>query len=227
MVSGLLVPDNKCRIFNRYKPTQAVQTTADASPWLNHLRLLYPTDADHMLAWFAYKLQNAGKKANHALVLGGSQGIGKDLLLSPIRYAAGAGNVAEINPTDFFSDFHPFVESTLLVVNEARDMGDADKFKLYDVMKRFIAAPPETLTCNRKHQEAYEVPNVMGVLITSNRKLNGLFIDPDDRRHYVAWSCAERQPVAYCELSASWSHFVFGVMAPVNFRHKGATLCSA
>ena len=30
-----------------------------------------------------------------------------------------------------------------------------------------------------------------------------------------------------CELSASWRHFVFGVMAPVNFRHKGATLCSA
>ncbi|GEM_PF-2971758 len=33
--------------------------------------------------------------------------------------------------------------------------------------------------------------------------------------------------LSYCELSASWSHFVFGVMAPVNFRHKGATLCSA
>jgi len=38
---------------------------------------------------------------------------------------------------------------------------------------------------------------------------------------------AATQFYGYCELSASWSHFVFGVMAPVNFRHKGATLCSA
>jgi hypothetical protein len=31
----------------------------------------------------------------------------------------------------------------------------------------------------------------------------------------------------WCELSALWSHFMFGVMEPVKFRHKGATLFPA
>ena len=204
IVGGSVVRDSKCRTYNRYTPTNAVATREEVSLWMNHVKLLYPEDADHLLSWFAFKMQNAGKKINHAIVLGGGQGIGKDLLLSPVRYGAGAGNSAEINPPDFFSDFHPFVESTLLIVNEARDMGDADKFKLYDTMKRYIAAPPDTLTCNLKHQAAYDVPNVMGVVITSNRKLNGLYLDPDDRRHYVAWSSAERQTPAYYEKLVHW-----------------------
>jgi hypothetical protein len=33
--------------------------------------------------------------------------------------------------------------------------------------------------------------------------------------------------LGWCELSALWSHFVSGVMAPVNVRRNGATLFPA
>ena len=33
--------------------------------------------------------------------------------------------------------------------------------------------------------------NVIGVIITTNHKVGGLFLPPDDRRHYVAWSTVE------------------------------------
>ncbi|HUP25418.1 MAG TPA: hypothetical protein VNB06_21075, partial [Thermoanaerobaculia bacterium] len=41
---------------------------------------------------------------------------------------------------------------------------------------------------DEKHLREYPVPNVCGVIITSNHFLDGLFLPPDDRRHYVAWS---------------------------------------
>jgi hypothetical protein len=37
----------------------------------------------------------------------------------------------------------------------------------------------------------YYVLNVTGVIITTNHKVGGLFLPPDDRRHYVAWSTIE------------------------------------
>ena len=32
----------------------------------------------------------------------------------------------------------------------------------------------------------------MGVVITTNDKVGGLFLPPDDRRHFVAWTTVER-----------------------------------
>jgi hypothetical protein len=202
--NGYLRPDPTGRIYNLYRPSDAVASDADASPWVEHVRRLYLEDAEHLIKWFAYRIQNPGEKINHALVIGGAQGIGKDLLLEPLRYGVGESNFADINPGDLFKDFTGWVESTLIIINEARDLGDVDRYKFYEHAKRFIAAPPDTLPCNRKYLAAYNVPNVMGVVITSNNKLSGLYIDPDDRRHYVAWSNAEKQPAAYFDALWAW-----------------------
>ena len=203
-VNGHLQPEPKGRIYNRYRSSDAIASDADASPWVNHVRSLYPEDANHIIKYFAYRIQNPGEKINHALVIGGSQGIGKDLMLEPLRYGVGRSNSAEVNPGDLFKDFTDWVESTLLIINEARDLGDLDRYKFYESSKRFIAAPPDTLPCNRKYLPAYEVPNVMAVVITSNNKLSGLYIEPDDRRHYVAWSNAEKQPASYFDHLWNW-----------------------
>jgi Family of unknown function (DUF5906) len=201
---GYLEPDPKGRIYNLYRPSKAVPTEDDASPWVNHVRALFPGDAEHIFKWFAFRVQYPGTKINHALVIGGAQGIGKDLMLEPLRYGVGIGNFADLNPSDLFKDFTKWVESTLVVINEARDLGDVDRYKFYDNCKRFIAAPPDNLPCNKKGIESYSVPNVMAVVITSNNKLSGLYIDPDDRRHYVAWSAAEKESPAYFESLWNW-----------------------
>ncbi len=41
---------------------------------------------------------------------------------------------------------------------------------------------------NEKNLREYYVPNVCGVVITTNHKTDGVFLPADDRRHYVAWS---------------------------------------
>jgi hypothetical protein len=43
------------------------------------------------------------------------------------------------------------------------------------------------LRCDEKNLREYSVPNVCGVVITTNYKGDGIYLPADDRRHYVAW----------------------------------------
>ena len=141
-----------------------------------------------MIDWFAHRVQRPHEKLNHALVLGGAQGIGKDTILDPIRYTVGAWNFKEASPKQILSRFNAFIKSVILRINEARDLGEFDRFGFYDHTKAYIAAPPDTLLVDEKHLREYYIPNVCGVIISTNHKTNGIFLPPEDRRHYVAWS---------------------------------------
>ena len=55
-------------------------------------------------------------------------------------------------------------------------------------MKSLTAAPPDVLRVDEKHRNEYAIPNVCGVVITTNHKSDGIFLPADDRRHFVAWS---------------------------------------
>jgi hypothetical protein len=76
----------------------------------------------------------------------------------------------------------------ILRISEARDLGESDRFKFYDHSKAYIAAPPDVLRIDEKHLHEYAIPNVAGVIITTNHKTDGIFLPEDDRRHFVAWS---------------------------------------
>ena len=69
-----------------------------------------PDDADHIIRWLAHHRQHPGDKINHALVLGGDQGIGKDTLLEPVKHAVGPWNFHEISPTHLLGAFNGFVK---------------------------------------------------------------------------------------------------------------------
>ena len=125
-------------------------------------------------------------------------------MLKPLRYALGPSNVATVKPNELFSQFNDWVESTLLIINEARDLGEENRFTFYETTKPLIAGPPDTLRCNLKGLTPYSVPNVMAVVITTNNKLSGLYLPPDDRRHYVTWSPAERPSREYFDHLWDW-----------------------
>jgi hypothetical protein len=216
-VDGVLKPDAKGKIYNLYRPSDAVATEGDATPWLEHVRSIYPDEADHLLRWMAFRIQHPGRKINHAVVLGGNQGIGKDWMLEPVRYGVGVGNFEDIEYKGLFDNYSEWAERTLLVVNEARDTGGVDRYAFYENSKRLIAAPPDTLPCRKMYLGRYYVPNVMAVVITSNNKLNGLYIDPDDRRHFVAWSAAEKRGEAHWRPLWHWMHEGGGKQAALGY----------
>jgi hypothetical protein len=178
-----------CRVFNLYRPPQlSLGDAAQAAPWIDHVRRVYPAEADHIVCWLAHRRQHPQDKINHAIVLGGPQGIGKDTLLEPVKQAIGPWNFHEVSPQHMLGRFNGFVKSVILRVSEARDLGEIDRFAFYDHMKTYTAAPPDVLRVDEKHLREYSAFNVCGVIITSNHKTDGIYLPADDRRHYVAWS---------------------------------------
>ena len=99
-----------------------------ADPWLAHVRKVYPNDADRIIKWLAHRVQRPHEKINHALVLGGLQGIGKDTLLEPVKRAVGPWNFAEVSPQQLLGRFNGFLKSVILRVSEARDLGEVNRF---------------------------------------------------------------------------------------------------
>jgi hypothetical protein len=84
--------------------------------------------------------------------------------------------------------FNGFLKSVILRVSEARDLGDSDRFAFYDHCKSYTAAPPDVLRVDEKNLREHSIPNVCGVIITTNHKTDGIYLPDDDRRHFVAWS---------------------------------------
>jgi hypothetical protein len=69
-----------------------------------------------------------------------------------------------------------------------------------------MAAPPGVIRIDEKHRQEYSVPNVCGVIITTNYRTGGLYLPADDRRHYVAWSEARGESfgAGYFDAFYSW-----------------------
>jgi Family of unknown function (DUF5906)/Bifunctional DNA primase/polymerase, N-terminal len=186
---GGWIERNGVSCFNLYRPPMVEPgNAAEADPWIDHVRKIFGEDADHILKWLAHRVQCPDEKINHALVLGGNQGIGKDTLLEPVKRTVGPWNFSEVSPQHMLGRFNGFVKSVILRVSEARDLGDVNRFQFYDHMKAYIAAPPDVLRVDEKNLREHNVFNCVGVIITTNHKTDGIFLPADDRRHFVAWS---------------------------------------
>lgn len=178
--------------YNLYRPPQLPRPGKVSSPdfWRDHLRKIYRNDeeAQHIEFWLAHRAQCPGEKINHALVLCGRQGIGKDALLEPLRAAVGPHNFAEISPDAIVGRFCGWKKSVVLRASEAHDTGDSNRFAIYEASKVLAAAPPEALLVDEKNRQEYYVPNVLGLLFTTNHETSGIYLPPDDRRHFVVTS---------------------------------------
>jgi hypothetical protein len=181
------------RTFNLYAPSMLVPVAGDASPWLDHVKLIYPDDREHIVDCFAFKVQHPGVKINHTLVLGGRSRIGKDSIVKPVQKAVGDWNVSEISPNDLLGTYTDYRQSVILRISEAKDMGEfkSNRYDFYEATKILGAAPPDTFIVNEKYGRKYYVVNVTFVVTTTNYRTGAVYLPRDDFRHYVAWSEAK------------------------------------
>jgi Family of unknown function (DUF5906) len=189
-------PGAKC--FNLYRPPIIIPGNAKrVLPWFKlMLKVFKKKDVKHMVKWFAHKVQHPGDKINHALVLGGAPGIGKDSILEPVKRTIGPWNFQEVNPQQTLGRFNGFLKSVILRVSEVRDLGEMTRYQFYNHMKSYTAAPPDTLRCDEKNLKEHQVLNCTAVVYTTNHKTDGLHLPPEDRRHHVAWSDIEQKDFA-------------------------------
>jgi hypothetical protein len=213
---GGLIEHPNVTCFNLYRPPTIVHGNAEsAGMWTTHVCKVFGADANHIIYWLAHRVQRPQEKINHALVLGGAPGIGKDTLLEPVKYAVGPWNFAEVSPTQMLGRFNSFLESVILRVSEARDLGEFDRFQFYDHMKAYTAAPPDVLRVDKKHMREQAVVNVTGVIITTNHKSDGIYLPADDRRHFVAWSLLSKDNFTSDYWNKIWQWYDNGGIAHV------------
>ena len=197
--------------FNLYRPPMISPGNASgAGPWLDHVHKVFPEDGDHIIKFLAYGVQHPQDKINHALVLVGKQGIGKDTLLEPVKRAAGPWNVAEVSPQQILGRFNGFLKSVFLRVSEARDLGEYDRFVFYEHMKTYTAAPPDVLRVDEKNLREYSVLNCASVIITTNNRIDSIYLPADDRRHFVAASPLTKEDFDDGYWRSIWGWYVSG-----------------
>jgi hypothetical protein len=209
-VDGGYIKKSGATSLNFYRSAPPIEhgDPAEANRWIEHWHALYPNDAEHIIAWLACRVQRPGEKINHALVLGGAPKIGKDTLLEAVVRTVGEWNFQNIKLNHLGQRNNGFLKSLIVRLNEARDMGEqgsVDRYRLYDHMKDILAAPPNTIRVNEKYINEYFILNRCGMIVTTNYR-DALYLPPDDRRHYVAFSerRGEEFPAAFWNDFWAW-----------------------
>jgi len=179
---------------NKWVNGRTAGKKGDVGLWLELLNTLVPDPAEqeHILNVFAYKRQHPEHKINHAILLIGQPGIGKDTLYAPFLYSIGGNgqrNVHIVKGEELTSQFSYGMENEVLVLNELRQTDGKDRRAMENHLKPIIAAPPEYLTVNRKGMHPYEAVNRILVLAGSNYPVP-INLPSDDRRWFVVKSNA-------------------------------------
>lgn len=189
-------PAHGRRIYNQYKPPPVATGDAEAAdPWVEHVKTLWPDPVEHefFFDYCAHMLQFPHVKCNAAIVMSGTQGIGKDVALAPVKAAIGAWNSKGVDPDEIFSQYRPWLQTLMLVVDEVRPTKDEfHASSMYNILKPMIAAPPDTLPMNDKYAKLRYVINVMRVFITTNDWM-AMYIPPEDRRMFIMHSALPKK----------------------------------
>jgi hypothetical protein len=184
------------RIYNQYKaPPDVTGDALAAEPWIEHVKTLWPESAEHefFFDFCAHMVQRPHEKCNAAVVLSGTQGIGKDAALWPIKAAVGSWNVKNIDPDELFSAYKPWLQTLMLVIDEVRPSKDEfHASSMYNILKPMIVAPPDTLPLNDKYAKLRFVINVLRVFITTNDYI-AMYIPAEDRRMFIMHSNLEQK----------------------------------
>ena len=200
-------PASGRRIYNKYlPPPQPRGDAAAAGWWVNHVKKLWPDPQEHeyFFDFCAHMVQHPDVKCNAAIVLSGTQGIGKDAALAPVKAAVGAWNSKNIDPDELFSPYKPWLETLMLVVDEVRPTKDEHHASTaYNILKPIIVAPPDTLPLNDKYSKLRHIINRLRVFITTNDWMS-MYIPPEDRRMFILHSSL---PQRWHELEGRKTYF--------------------
>ena len=100
VIDGGWIEHPRVVCFNFYRPSRLLPGDKRAAQaWIAHVyKVFEPDDAAHIIKYLAHRVQRPHEKINHALVLGGTPGIGKDMMIAPLRDAVGPWNFMNVSP---------------------------------------------------------------------------------------------------------------------------------
>jgi len=209
---------------NRWRDARPEPVAADVSAWLRHVEHMVPIEfeREHLLNALAHKVQFPSHKINHAILLGGNHGSGKDTLFAPFFWAIGGkakANCSLVKNEDLNSQWGYALECEVMEIAELRQAEAKDRRALENTLKPIIAAPPELLMVNRKGLHPYYALNRVFVVAFSNERV-AISLPSEDRRWFVLWSEAGKLPEAEAVSLWNWYEHRGGFAAVAAYLHS-------
>jgi hypothetical protein len=184
-------------VFNRWAPIAVGPIASMVKPWLDHVDLVLGPNATLFVKHCALIAQRPELKPNwHFLVLSRS-GLGKDMLIEPLRHAVGEGNYHNSTIDDTFGQaFNEALRTKFLAISEAAG-SKRDWRGVRAKLNQALASPPAILTINPKFMPKVSVRNCVAVIMFANDS-DALRLDREQRRVF----CVNRleippEPAAY------------------------------
>ena len=193
---------------NLWLDARPASVPGDVTPWLDHCARMLP-DADelnHVFDVMAFKIQHPKVKINHAVLHGGDEGCGKDTMWAPFLHAVcgpDMRNRALVSNEMLSANFTYWLQAEIILINELKEGGGGERRALANKLKPVIAAPPETLTVNRKHAHPFDLANRAFVMAFSNDPVP-ISLSSQDRRWFCVWSRAPRMATADATRMWTW-----------------------
>jgi hypothetical protein len=208
---------------NRWRDARPKAAPGDVSQWLAHVERMVPErfEREHLLNALAHKVQFPTHKINHAILMGGNHGSGKDTLFAPFFWAIGGRakvNCSIIKNEDLTSQWGYGLECEVMEIAELRQAEAKDRRALENHLKPIIAAPPEYLMVNRKGLHPYYALNRVFVVAFSNERV-AISIPSEDRRWFVIWAEASKLPEAQAVSLWNWYQHRGGFEAVAHYLH--------
>jgi Family of unknown function (DUF5906) len=197
----------KVQVVNRYRKSSLVPVfDADVTPYLDHITTLFgppgAPEREHFLNWMAHNVQKPGKKINHAIVLLGRHGIGKNTAFEPLLRAVGPHNYKAIKPEVLLGGFSHFLEAQLIIIEE---MMNFEKRAVANKLKDWLAGTTSSrVEVNKKHQQPYSIPCIQNWIITTNHA-DAIALEETERRFWIH-DCDKHEP-RKDRLPALWEWF--------------------
>jgi hypothetical protein len=117
---------------NRWRDARPQPVAGDVSPWLAHVERMVPEkfEREHLLNALAHKVQFPTHKINHAILMGGNHGSGKDTLFAPFFWAIGGYakiNCSLVKNEDLTSQWGYGLECEVMEIAELRQAEAKDR----------------------------------------------------------------------------------------------------
>lgn len=155
-----------------------------AGPWVKHIRDMIGDDADVVLDWFAYLIQEPDERPMWApLICSETKGVGKDTIIDIFSGCIGSEYVRRvpleslINP-NYWGD--AFYKSKVIAVSECG--GSKEKYSVNDMLKSAVTDATKNL--NLKGKAIVNSPVFCGIILFSN-SINPFKIEHGERRFFA------------------------------------------
>ena len=221
--STILVARDGLVYGNRWRNARPTPVAGDVTMWLEHVERMVPEEFErkHLLDALAHKVQFPNHKINHAILMGGNHGSGKDTLFAPFFWAIGGeakANCSLVKNEDLNSQWGYALECEVMEIAELRQAEAKDRRALENTLKPIIAAPPELLMVNRKGLHPYYALNRVFVIAFSNERV-AISLPSEDRRWFVIWCAAAKLSEAHAVSLWNWYQHRGGFAAVAHYLH--------